>query len=179
MGINGSDNRLREVQRRLPSNFSNMSIMSTLGINPPGGCHYPPAGYAEIARLICPLLERDNYGKSSVTSITAPDLKSACYSSDKKDEIVLEFDQPVKWENALSGEFYLDGEKGKVAFGTAAGNKLTLKLTTASSAQNITYLDSKAWSQERLLRGENGIAALTFCEVPIQTVIGRPSQPVR
>ena len=26
----------------------------------------------------------------------------------------------------------------------------------------------RSWSQNRLLRGENGIAALTFCEVPIQ-----------
>jgi len=34
-------------------------------------------------------------------------------------------------------------------------------------AQRLTYLDSSAWSQSNLLRGENGIAALTFCEVPI------------
>ena len=39
--------------------------MSTLGIKPPGGCHYPAAGYAEFARLICPLIERDHYGKCS------------------------------------------------------------------------------------------------------------------
>ena len=39
---NGHGDRLREVQRTLPRHFSNMSIMSTLGIKPPGGCHYPP-----------------------------------------------------------------------------------------------------------------------------------------
>ena len=60
--------------------FSNMSIMSTLGIEPPGGCHYPAAGYAEFARLICPLVERDNYGKIFTTSITPPNLKRAYYS---------------------------------------------------------------------------------------------------
>ena len=119
MGINGSDNRLREVQRTLPTAFSNMSIMSTLGIEPPGGCHFPAAGYAEFARLICPLIERDHYGKvTSPTSITPPDLKRAYYASDKRDEIVLEFDQPVKWDDALASQFYLDGEKGKVASGS-------------------------------------------------------------
>ncbi len=167
MGINGSDNRLREVQRNLPKAFSNLSIMSTLGIDPPGGCHFPAAGYAEFARLICPLLDRDHYGKVVTTSITPPNLKRASYASAKRDEIVLEFDQPVKWDNALAGQFYLDGEKGQVASGAGAGNSVTLKLSGVSKAQKITYLDSKAWSQTTLLRGENGIAALTFCEVPL------------
>jgi hypothetical protein len=167
MGVNGSDNMLREVQRTLPSYFSNMSIMSTLGIEPPGECHYPAAGYAEIARLICPLVEGDNYGKVVITSITPPDLKRASYASDKKEEIVMEFDQPVKWDNALATQFYLDGETGKVASGSVAGKVVTLQLTAPSTAQKLTYLDSKSWSQSNLLRGENGIAALTFCEVPI------------
>jgi hypothetical protein len=48
-----------------------------------------------------------------------------------------------------------------------AGNVLTLMLKQASTAETITYLDSKSWSQDRLLDGANGIAALTFCEVPI------------
>ena len=79
----------------------------------------------------------------------------------------MEFDQPVKWDNALVGQFYLDGEKGKVVSGAVSGNTVTLKLTAASTAKHLTYLDSSSWSQDKLLRGENGIAALTFCEVPI------------
>ena len=167
MGINGSDNRLREVQRNLPTAFSNLSVMSTLGIDPPGGCHFPAAGYAEFARLICPLIERDFYGKVPTTAITPPNLKRVLLSGEKKDELVLEFDQPVKWDDALAGQFYLDGQKGKVASGAAAGNRVTLKLTAASDAKTITYLDSATWSQKTLLFGANGIAALTFCEVPI------------
>ena len=117
MGVDGSDNRLREVQRTLPTAFSKLSIMSTLGIDPPGGCHYPAAGYAEFARLIGPLVERDNYGKSFTASITPPDLQRVYFASDKREEIVMEFDQPVKWDNALASQFYLDGEKGQVASG--------------------------------------------------------------
>ncbi len=167
MGVKGSDNMLREVQRSLPSYFSRLSVMSTLGIEPPGDCHYPAAGYAEIARLICPLVERDNYGKVFTSSITPPDLERTYYASDKKDEIVMEFNQPVNWDNTLAGQFYLDGEKGKVASGAVSGPVVTLKLTAPSTAQKLTYLDSASWSQTHLLRGENGIAALTFCEVPI------------
>jgi len=82
---------------------------------------------------------------------------------------MLEFDQPVKWDNALTSQFYLDGEKDKIASGASHGNTVTLKLKAASAAQNITYIDGNSWSQRTLLRGENGIAALTFCEVPITT----------
>ena len=67
----------------------------------------------------------------------------------------------------LTTQFYLDGESGRFVSGTVSGNRITLKLSTASTAQKLTYLDSKSWSQATLLRGENGIAALTFCEVPI------------
>ena len=167
MGYAGSDNRLREVQRTLPTAFSRLSIMSTLGIEPPGTCHYPPAGYAALARLMVPLVERDNHGKVFATSITPPDLKRVYYASALKNEIVLEFDQPVKGDAALAGEFHLDGDQGKVAACVVSGNVVLLKLTAPSTAQKLTYLDSKSWSQARLLRGENGIAALTFCEVPI------------
>ena len=44
---------------------------------------------------------------------------------------------------------------------------LTLKLKEPVQADKITYLDEMAWSQDRLLMGKNGIAALTFCNVPI------------
>jgi hypothetical protein len=169
MGIDGSDNRLREAQRELPSALSNMGIMSTLGIEPPGECHYPPAGYAAMARLIAPLVERDNYGAKFAGSITPPNLKRVWYASEARDAIVTEFDQPVKWDNALAGQFYLNGRSGLVVGGAVAGNRVILNLTGSSAANNITYLDSKTWSQKTLLRGENGIAALTFCEVPIMS----------
>ncbi len=168
MGMNGSDNRLREVQRQLPTLFSNLSVMSTLGIQPPGGCHFPIEGYAEFAKLIGPLVERDFYGKKATASITAPNLKRASFAGNEGDELVLEFDQPMKWDDKLVGEFDLDGEKGTVASGSVAGAVVTLKLKGASTAKTLAYLDSATWSQDRLLRGENGIAALTFCDVPIQ-----------
>jgi hypothetical protein len=165
-GTKNSD-KLRDLQRLLPRLYSNMSAMSTLGIKPEGGCHYPAAGYAEMARLMCPLVERDNYGKVFAESITAADLRQAAYTSAKKDEIVLEFDQPVAWIDALASQFYLDGEAGKIASGSASGNVLKLKLAAPATAKTITYLIDRRWDPKTLLYGKNGIAALTFCEVPL------------
>ena len=56
-----------------------------------------------------------------------------------------------------------------VVSGAVAGAVLTLTLKQASTAGTITYLDSKLWRQGRLLDGANGIAALTFGEVPISS----------
>jgi hypothetical protein len=164
-GRHGSGDMLREKQRTLPQLFSNMSIMSTLGIRPPGPCHFPLAGWEEFARLIQPLIERDHYGKTPIASITPPNLVQATFSS--RETITLEFDQPIVWDDKLTSQFYLDGEKGLIASGSVAGKMLTLRLKQASKANRVTYLKESAWNQETLLVGANGIAALTFCEVPI------------
>jgi hypothetical protein len=166
-GRQGSGDMLREVQRTLPRLYSNMGIMSTLGIKPPGPCHYPLAGWAEFARLIQPLIERDHYGKASTVAITPPNLRRACYTSNRRDAIALEFDQPVAWRDSLANQFYLDEAAEKVASGAVSGSVLTLQLKEASTARKITYLKETAWGQEKLLFGANGIAALTFCNVSI------------
>jgi hypothetical protein len=164
---NGHGDMLREVQRTLPRLYSHMDIMPTLGIKPPGGCHYPLTGWAEFVRLMQPLIERDFYGKVPTTSITAPNLKKAYYTSTAKDAIALELDQPVVWADVLASQFYLDGIADKVASGAVSGNVVTLQLKEASAVKKITYLKEMDWSQEKLMIGVNGIAALTFCNVPI------------
>ena len=167
MGGGGRGDMIREKQRTLPFLFAHMDAMSTLGIKPPGGCHYPLAGWSEFARLLQPMIERDIYGKLPSGPISAPNLKRASYTSPAKDAITLEFDQPVTWDDKLANEFYLDGEKNQIASGTTSGNLLTLKLKEPSKAATIKYLDETNWSQDRLLYGANGIAALTFCDVPV------------
>jgi len=176
-GKDGAGDRLREQQRTLPERFSHLSIMSTLGIRPPGGCHYPLEGYNEFARLMQPLIERDVYGKMPAGSISPPNLKRAHFGSAARDILVLEFDQPVKWNDALTTQFYLDGEKDKVANGNAQSSTLTLKLKEPSTARSITYLKEADWSQDKLLWGENDLAALTFCEVPIESALAQAAAP--
>ena len=164
---NGHGDMLREKQRSLSRLYSNLDVMSTLGIKPPGGCHYPLTGWSEFARLMQPLIERDFHGRKVPEPITAPDLKQAYYASAAKDAIILEFDQAVIWLDSLAGQFYLDDAKEKVAKGSVNGNVITLQLKAPATAGKITYLKELTWNENNLVYGKNGIAALTFCDVPI------------
>jgi hypothetical protein len=166
---NGHGDMLREVQRTLPRLYSHLDVMSTLGIQPGGECHYPLIGWAEFARLLQPLIERDLYGKQPAASITAPNLKRAYYATDSRNVITLEFDQPVVWHDSLASQFYPDGQSGKVLSGIASGNCVLLELKEPATAEKISYLKEMSWSSKLLLRGANGIAALTFCDVPVSS----------
>ena len=167
MGINGSDNQLREVQRTLPRLFSNLSVMSTLGIKPPGGCHFPAEGYAEFARLLTPMMQYQLYHRHVSGPFSPPNLQRAFFTNDQRNELVLEFDQQILWSDPLVSQFHLDGEPERVASGSADGARVMLKLKDSSTATQLTYLDSASWNPDNLLYGTNGIAALTFCDVPI------------
>lgn len=180
MGINGSDNDLREEQRKLKSAYAHLDIMPTLGIRPPGGCHFPAAGYAEFAKLMVPLIERDHYSVKNNQSVSAPNILSAKWVGEKRDTLVLTFDQPVVWRDDLAAEFSvtLDGNYNNppiddpritIVGGVAQGSSLVLKVTgVAGDNLTVHYLDSKKWSQDRLLMGTNGIPALTFRSVRIR-----------
>lgn len=167
MGHHGSDNRLREVQRTLPRLFSNLSVISTLGIKPPGGCHFPAAGYAEFARFLHPMMQYHLYHRH-VGPFNPPNLKRAVFASPRRDELILEFDYQINWTDPLVSQFHLDGELHQVVAGSSNGNSITLKLKGPTKSKTVTYLDSENWSPDNLLYGRNGLAALTFCEVPIE-----------
>ncbi|MEN9556202.1 MAG: hypothetical protein RLZZ232_2488 [Planctomycetota bacterium] len=162
--------RLRDVQRRLPRQFSHMSIMSTLGITPEGGCHYPAAGYARMAELMRPVVELHSYGQRAEQSVTAPDLLTIHQSPQQPNELVLEFDQPMAWNAATVSQFRLDGLQGRVVSGRVTGNQVRLQLTEGKPVSQVTWIVDRAWDAKALLYGTNGIAALTFCEVPVEQV---------
>jgi hypothetical protein len=163
-----ANDMLREVQRTLPRLYSNMRIMSTLGIVPGSSCHYLPAGYEKFAELIGPLVEQDNYGQVPAAAVTAPDLRRAGFTTAARNEIALEFGQEMAWNNGCAALVFLDGVAGKVASGSASGKVIKLQLTEPSAAGTITYLiGASPWVQGNLIYGANGIAALTFCQVPI------------
>lgn len=169
MGVGDSDNRLREVQRRLAEDFGWVHVMSTLGIDPPGGCHYPAAGYAGIARLILPLVERDHFGRRPTGPVTAPNIVAARFPGGARDEVEMEFDQPMAWTPGLERDFWV-GDRGgpRVVGGSVSGTRVTLKLEGPATRPVVSYLDGRTWKPGRVLKGTNGIAALTFCDVPVR-----------
>ena len=171
-GDTSRNDQLREVQRTLPTLYSNMRIMSTLGIVPGSSCHYVLDGYQKFSDLISPLVEQDCYGYSPASVLSAPNLTKAYFSTSSNNEITLVFDQNIApWIAATDGLFYLDGVANQVSAGSVSGKTVKLTLATASTAKTITYLQGTSWDgvQGNLLYGSNGIAALTFADVAIGT----------
>ncbi len=172
-GMGPKGDQLREVQRTLPRLFSNMSVMSTIGVTESWGtrglCHFDAAGYAQLAEFMAPLVKQYSYGTAPTAVITAPDLQHAWFTSTAKTAIALEFNQNMAWTSGNAANIYLDGLGGKVTSGSASGNVITLQLNAASTATTITYLKDQDWNgtASNLLRGSNNIAALTFADVPI------------
>jgi hypothetical protein len=174
-GDTSRNDQLREVQRTLPRLYSNMKIMSTHGIVPGSGCHYVPEGYQVFSDLIGPLVEQDVYGVNPTAKLTAPNLQQAYFTTPAKNEIALVFDQNVAWNPGATTMLFLANSagatSGSVSSGSATGNTIKLQVSGASSAVAITYLKGLvSWLQPNILYGSNGIAALTFADVPIGTL---------
>jgi hypothetical protein len=167
-GGNRHSDQLREYQRLLPRQYSRMSVMSTLGIKPEGPCHYPAEGYERMAQLIAPLVEQGNYGKTFKTPISAPNLKKVTIANDQEEEILLEFDQQMTWDDKSSDQIFLNGNPGKVKSGKASGNTIRLFLAPGTDPKTITYIVDKNWNPNHLIYGANEIAALTFYGVEVQ-----------
>jgi hypothetical protein len=174
MGGTPAGDMLLEVQRTLPNLFSNMRIMSTLGIisksSGRGLCHFDEDGYAQIAELMQPVVEQDNYGGDRSKILTAPNLRTARFTNAARTEIALEFDQPMRWKDECKAWIELDGKPAPVSTGKADGNTISIQLSASSEAKTIAYISGKSWDgmADRLLYGINGIAALAFSSVPLQ-----------
>lgn len=173
MGVNVVGDMVREVQRTLPKLYSNMSVMETIG-GPNYGktmCHWGIDGYTVMASNMTPLVARDNYGLVPATVITAPDLKRAYFTSTNQNEIALEFGQDMTWNSAATVNFFLDHVGGKVISGSSSGKVVTLELSQDSTNQSIDYVSAQNWNADtsNLLYGANGLAALTFATVSIES----------
>ena len=178
MGPKGD--QLRDVQRTLPSLYSKMRILNTLGISGHIGCHFSAAGYQGIADRTAPLVNQDFYGIDPGMSVTAPILQRAYYTTTARTEIALEFDQDMAWSNFSKPNYYLDKVGGKVSSGNVdAVNKKLIKLqlsAAGTTTSTLDYLEDAYWnyteSVSSLLYGTNAIPALTFADVAIA-----PSSP--
>ena len=164
--------QLRDVQRTLPSLYSKMHILSTLGVPGYIGCHFTAAGYQNVANLTLPLVRQDYYGNVPAASVTAPVLQRAYFTTSARTAIALVFDQAMGWSSFSTPNYYVDKVGGKVTSGSAAGNVVTLQLSSAAAATaTIDYLEDAHWSfgeaVSSLLYGANAIPALTFADVAV------------
>ncbi|MEI7902792.1 MAG: sialate O-acetylesterase, partial [bacterium] len=172
-GMGPKDDQIREAQRTLPALYSSLRVMSTVGAASEhagrGSCHFDLPTYAQFAMAMSPLVEQDIHGFIPKQPVTAPSLKRAWFTGAAKDEIALDFGQPVEWRDTAKRSIYLDDAVAPVASGVVAGNVLTLKLEKPSAAKTVTYLSGKDWDgkPDGLIFGANGIGALTFADMPV------------
>ncbi|MEI7898982.1 MAG: DUF2341 domain-containing protein [bacterium] len=160
---------LREVQRNLARLYSHMAVMPTLAFPTGQNCHFNIPDYCKMGESLVPLIGRDVYGREPSRDITAPDLKRAYFTTGDKDEIALVFGQDVAWNSAATSNFFLDHVGGKVTSGSVSGRVIKLRLSGPSTAKTIDYVVDSHWNylSPNLIYGANGIAALTFFDVPI------------
>jgi hypothetical protein len=142
-------------------------------------------------------MARDFYAKAPLQSITSPDIVAAGYSNAAKDEITLQFNQEVVWDDSLTrgkntdyelvldklGQQYLkdwitfEDTTTKVASLSGAGALVKLKLTKPSAAKKVSYVANTSYPRVNnttyrfagpLIWNKPGtLPALTFLEFPV------------
>lgn len=184
-GCNGNLNGglLREVQRQLMSKYSDIEMISTMGIQSHGidHCHYGFYGYLELAVNVYKPVAKNFYTISNVTDISPPNIKSVYYTTPLKNEIAVVFinSSVSSWPADTLGQrmkdyFYVDGYYGYVSSGAVAGNLVKLQLIGSITATKLSYLPSKynnasttVTYEGPFLRNSRRIAALSFNDFPI------------
>ena len=117
-----------------------------------------------------PLVEQDNYGLVPKQAVTAPNLKRAWFTSGAKDEIALDFGQPMAWKDEMKKDIYLDDVRGADRRGLGLGKRHHAEVEGALQREDdqLPVRDGTGTgSRSSLIFGANGIAALTFCDVGI------------
>ncbi len=166
-GCGVSGRGVREVQRQLPSIYSDLQLMSTTAAPTHDGCHYGSAGYNELGQRIARLVLRDLYGSTDVQDITAPDILEAAWLDSARDRVLLTFREPtdtLRWEAGAEVHFQLSNGQ-QVIGGAASGNTVLLDLPGPGSATRISYIGHALdgpW-----VTNARGVGLLAFFDVPI------------
>ena len=173
-GIGPYASEIRQIQRKLPRLYSNMSLMHTLGLEGYEGCHYSIAGYQNIAGRVLNLVNRDFYGATPAAAVTPPNLVRAYFTSSARTAIALQFDQPMSWSSYSLPNWFVNDVANRVSSGSASGNTVTLQLVSAASTNSTLDYIKDNWNYgegvSTLLYGTNAIPALTFANEPIGTL---------
>ena len=105
---NSAAGEVRDFQRRSKFLYPKTDHFATMGVPEYDGVHYSASGYAEFGKRMFNFLSAKNYGEAFDVSFSSPDIKKVFYSTPKKDEITLIYDdgQNLKWpsDTIIRGE---------------------------------------------------------------------------
>ncbi len=169
---------LREIQRKFAETYSDVEVMSTVGLPGHDGCHYTKIGYSKMGERIFPLVARSFYDSNFGKNADAPNISDAYFTKSKR-EICIEFDSEIKLDDSisefkLSDQFFPNGETDKIESIRPDGNKLFLTLKDKMDANTITYLPGHFYLNTTKnyngpwVWGANDVAALSFDNFPVR-----------
>lgn len=187
--------RMFDAQRRLAGELPDVEIMSTLNYDIVG-CHYSDdrgvVGYTLIGDMLFRQLDSVYYGGAYPYPLSPPNLVQAAYTSARRDEVVLLFDQDVRWNDSLvydpaspvhvqhfpgrpnpASPTYLKGLFGfdslvlnQVESGSSQGRKVFLKLKAGGARyKQVAYPHGNlpgTWPGPFLTGPKNGLGAMGF-----------------
>ncbi|MBL8025516.1 MAG: hypothetical protein JNL74_03850 [Fibrobacteres bacterium] len=185
-GLRGAE--IREIQRTFPGSRTDIHVMSTNGLTGHSYqndfCHYEGTGYRQMASWIRALLERDFYGSADTLAIEPPDVVSAYHTSLLRNQIAVEFTQPVNWNGALTTRNWFHSIKSAFQVDSSSANvksvswdsvnsRILVNLTKSLSATRISYLpelyypDTNITYEGPWLVNSRGVGALAFLQFPV------------
>jgi hypothetical protein len=180
---------LREIQRTIPYDYDNVSIISTNGIIGHDGCHYSIAGYQDMGDKTYRFLDVDLYKGSYSDEIISPDIIKAYRSKDNGNRLILIFNHPIVWnetatiknkEYHLSEQFFINGIKASFYPYYVDMDTVFLTLAEDVTPTTISYLPNLSYSGTNItyegpwLMGANGLGVLSFYNYPIEQIASTP-----
>ncbi len=186
---------LRDFQRRTKYLYPNVETIATVGTPGYDGVHYEPLAHQKLAYEQFRQIARDFYGFTDTLQINSPDVRRVFYNA-RKDSVIIEYDPQMQivWVNDttfynfndgsirakryLKDVFYLDGQAGLLAGGTARQNRVLLGLKQPATAKTLRYLPAYfsdlpqyEFYNGPTLRNTRGMRAFSFDNVPIADAI--------
>jgi hypothetical protein len=150
----------REQQRLLNKKYPIIQPYAALGAPDWNGFHYGLNGYLQVGRDLAEMAGFYHYGAKE--KATSPSLQKAFYSTPKKDEVTMVFEdyQQMVYPNdtisdnipgsqearsvySVKDFFYLNKDREKLKAGRAEANRVIVTLKTVANDTTIKYLPSK------------------------------------
>ncbi|MDQ3140894.1 MAG: hypothetical protein M3Q56_01460 [Bacteroidota bacterium] len=181
----GDHAAVREVLRRLPETFPDITLISTNNLPGHDGCHYTVGGYKALANNIFPLVDDDFYLGAYHPDNHPPNIKQAYFSKKDFSEITLIFNPQnshIRIPNdsivngftiSIKDYFALDQQFRVIKNIRSNKDSVFLELKNPTLAKSISYLTEVNYLEFNgvyegpYVVNEKQIGALSFHNFPI------------
>lgn len=166
----GVDGRIaiRELQRRFPDMYDDITLVPTTAINEHDGCHFFYQGYKTMGTWMATAVAKEVYGKSVLPNMLPPRVKEARFVNNNRKFIELSFhnsNQSLVLDSNIESRFSLgSGSNQVIVNASTVPGKILLELSAETSSTAISFVGNSGsgpW-----IKNEFGVGAFTF-KVPI------------